>query len=98
MPWANFMGDLRNKYNKDRRDAEHEAFKKKLEERFPRKGEDRRPPVCQCGLTCYEVPAMWVFYGDDRWSPAMVYCPACLPYEQFALVTNQIANLPDTEE
>ena len=87
------MGDLRNKIAKQMAQHRHEAMLRRLYPKKPRQPD----PKCQCGLTWQETPIQWWVQKDDFWRTATLCCPACLPYEHFADIIMDVANLPDYE-
>lgn len=67
------MGDLRNKFAKQERDARHGAW---LQRHFPCRPYPEPPRCDGCGKSCYEVQ---VYTFPKEWKGPYTYaCPGCM--------------------
>lgn len=80
------MGDLRNKFAKQERDARHREW---LAKHFP-ESPLPPPPRCQCGNTSYET-TIWAAPKRDRWDREMrFWCWVCIPDEYRHIVARDV--------
>ena len=91
------MGDLRNKVKRIL-DEERMAGQSAAE-RAQKEADKRAHPLprCACGFTWHDVRPMWWIEGKDRWAPARLICPSCVPAEHVLQAACDVARIVDTE-